>query len=93
MIKVNGTFIDKLIHKANIEVTNEGIKAAAATMVGGYGSASCGFSYSYDVPIEEINMDFDKPFLYLVRDKDTGEVWFAGTVYEPKKFELNESRG
>ena len=27
------------------------------------------------------------PFLYLIRDKATGEVWFAGTVYQPEKYQ------
>lgn len=76
-------FIDSAIHKANIEFSNEGIKAAAATALGGRGAAACGFDYYYDVPVETIDLTFDKPYLYLVRDKNTGEVWFAGTVYEP----------
>ena len=33
--------------------------------------------------IETIDLTFDRPFMYLIRDKETGEVWFAGTVYEP----------
>ena len=32
-----------------------------------------------------IDLDFDKPYMYIIRDKSTGEVWFAGTVYEPGK--------
>lgn len=72
------------IHKANIDFSNDGIKAAAKTAVGGLGSAGPNyFEYLYDVPTVEINLDFDKPYLYLIRDKESGEVWFAGTVYEP----------
>lgn len=70
-------------HKATIEFSNEGIKAAAATGVGGMGSAGCWFEYKYDVPVEEIDLTFDNPYLFLIRDKDTGEVWFTGTVYQP----------
>lgn len=77
-------FIAKAAHKANIEFSNEGIKAAAATAMGGAGAAACPiYDYLYDVPQVEINLSFDNPYLYLIRDKDTGEVWFAGTVYEP----------
>lgn len=83
----NSLVIGKLIHKANIQLSNEGIKASAATMSGGLGSASCPFyDHIYEVPVEEIDMDFNKPFMYLIRDKKTGEVWFAGTVYEPNKY-------
>ena len=76
-------FIDTALHKANIEFSNEGIKAAAATGMGGAGAAGCWFTYDYEVPVKEVNLTFDKPFLFLIRDKNSGEVWFAGTVYEP----------
>lgn len=76
-------YIDKAIHKANIEFSNEGIKAAAATVEGGAGSAAGGFDYFFDVPVVTIDMTFDKPYMYLIRDKETGEVWFTGTVYNP----------
>ena len=74
-------YISEAKHKANIELTQDGIKAGAATYGGGRGAG--GFEYLYDVPVEEINLTFDKPYLFIIRDKDTGEVWFAGTVYEP----------
>ena len=76
-------YIDPAIHKANIEFSNDGIKAAAATAFGGMGSSSGGFNYLFEVPVEEIDLTFDKPFMYIIRDKATGEVWFAGTVYNP----------
>lgn len=77
-----GAYINKAAHKANIEFTQDGIKAAAATMVGGLGAGS-GFDYIYDIPVEEIDLTFDKPYMFLIRDKETGEIWFTGTVYEP----------
>ena len=70
-------------HKANIEFSNEGIRAAAVTMLGGGGAAGCSYNYDYEVPVEEIDLTFDKPYMYIIRDKATGEVWFVGTVYEP----------
>lgn len=75
--------ISDATHKANIEFSNEGIKAAAATQMGGLGSAGCWFEYNYDVPVETIDLTFDKPYMFLIRDKESGEVWFTGTVYEP----------
>ena len=41
----------------------------------------------YDVPVEEIDLTFDKPYMFIIRDKESGEVWFAGTVYEPLSLE------
>ena len=79
--------IDKATHKANIEFSNVGIKAAAATAMGGKGAGSCGFDYLFEVPVEKIDLTFDKPYLFLIRDKNSGEIWFTGTVYEPTKYE------
>ena len=80
----DGAAINKAIHKANIEFSNDGIKASAATAMGGYGAATGpAFEHLFKVPVKEIDMTFDKPFMYIIRDKGTGEVWFVGTVYEP----------
>ena len=80
---MNGTHaISDVLHKATIELTNDGIKAAAATAIGGLGDDISGFRYAFEVPVERIDLTFDKPFIYLVRDKVTGEIWFAGSTYE-----------
>ena len=81
-----GLFIDSANHKANIEFSNNGIKAGAATSLGGKGGMACEFDYLYEVPVKEIDITFDNPYLFLIRDKDTKEVWFVGTVYEPNKY-------
>ena len=70
------------MHKADIDFSYDGIKAAAATAIGGMGSAGNYFDYEWDVPVEEIDLTFDQPFLFLIRDKATGEVWFVGQVYD-----------
>ena len=82
-----GEFIATAKHKANIEFTELGIKASAATFFGGLGAADGGFHYYYDVPVEIIDLAFDHPYMYIIRDKDTGEVWFTGTVYDPLLWE------
>ncbi|MGN1379107.1 MAG: serpin family protein [Bacilli bacterium] len=82
MLNTNNT-IDKVVHKTNIEFSNEGIKAASSTGIFGGGGAYCAFDYKYDVPVKEIDLTFDKPFMYLIRDINTNEIWFAGTVYTP----------
>ena len=78
-----GQYIGAAKHSANIEFTELGIKASAATFFGGLGAAGGGFYYYYDVPVEIIDMTFDHPYMYIIRDKDTEEVWFTGTVYNP----------
>ena len=46
----------------------------------------CGYDYQFKVPVENIDLTFDKPYMFIIRDKDTNEVWFAGTVYEPTEY-------
>ena len=60
-------------------------------MVGGAGDVNCSFEYDYDVPVEEIDITFDKPYMFIIRDKDNKEVWFAGTVYEPISCDESET--
>ena len=85
-------YIDTALHKANIEFTQDGIKAAAVTVLGGLGAGG-DFDYLYDVPTEEIDLTFDKPYMFLIRDKETQEIWFAGTVYEPLSWENEPDKG
>ena len=88
LTKANGdnynTFIKVAKHNTTIDFSNEGIKASAATVLGGgIGGGGPHFEYLWDVPVEKVDLTFDKPFMYLIRNKDTGEIWFVGTVYEP----------
>ncbi|MBQ6405094.1 MAG: hypothetical protein IJJ63_03455 [Bacilli bacterium] len=78
-----GAAINKAVHKANIEFSNDGIKAAASTAMGGYGATTGpAYEHLFKVPVKDIDVTFNKPYMYLIRDKATGEIWFAGTVYE-----------
>lgn len=80
-------FINQATHKTNIEFSNDGIKAASAISLGGAGAGKCGFDYLYEVPVEKIDLTFDSPYMFIIRDKKTKEVWFVGTVYEPIEFQ------
>ena len=85
-ISSSKNYIEQAKQKINIEFANEGIKAAAVTDLGGWGGSCHGFDYLYDVPVEKINIDFDKPYMFIIRDKNSGEVWFTGTVYKPIEY-------
>ena len=87
MTKQTGAYITDVDHKATIEFENEGIKAAAVSVALGSGDGGSGFDYKFDVPIERINLTFDKPYMFIIIDKESKEVWFAGTVYEPKAYD------
>ncbi|MEG0826513.1 MAG: serpin family protein [Bacilli bacterium] len=88
--KDRSTFIGNVNHKTNIEFSNEGIKASAVTRVGGLGAGSAGFEHLFDVPVVEIDLSFENPYLYIIRNKANGEIWFIGTVYQP--IENNDNR-
>lgn len=90
MVDDKNAFIGTAVHKANIEFTEDGIKAAAATMAGGLGAGDP-FEYFYEVPVKKIDVTFDNPYMFIIRDKDTGDVWFTGTVYEPLGYDEDNS--
>ena len=86
IVEAEGAYISDAIHKANIEFTQDGIKAAAVTEFGGLGAGDP-FDYYLEMKVKEIDLTFDKPYMFIVRDVKTGEVWFTGTVYEPLNIE------
>ena len=86
-------YISKAIHKANIEFTQDGIKAAAATVLDGGRGAGEIFDYKYEVPVEEIDLTFDKPYMFIIRDKKTEDLWFVGTVYSPLLYSADTTKG
>ena len=84
-------YINKISHKSNIEFTQDGIKAAAITYAGGKGAGEI-FNYYFEVPVEEIDLTFDKPYMFIIRDKKTQEVWFTGTVYNPLLYKEDNTK-
>ena len=77
-------YVSDALHKANIDFTEKGVKAAAVTVFTIKAMAMQG-EEKYPVEIK-----INKPFMFLIRDKNTKEVWFTGTVYEPNKW-VNDS--
>lgn len=69
-------FISAVIHKAFVEVNEEGTEAAAATGVV-VGITSVG---PRQIPVFRA----DHPFLFLIRDNHSGSILFIGRVMEPK---------
>ena len=74
-------YISDALHKANIEFSEEGVKAAAVTVFAVSEITSVG---EVNTPIE---ININNPFVFLIRDKNTKEIWFVGTVYEPNSWE------
>jgi serpin B len=67
-------YITDVIHKAFVEVDESGTEAAAATAV---------IVGTTSVPADPIKVTIDRPFLFLIRDIETGTVLFLGRVMDP----------
>jgi serpin B len=65
--------ISDVIHEAYIAVDEDGTEAAAATAVALAGA----------MPGEPVKLAVDRPFIFALRDKDTGAVLFLGRVTDP----------
>ena len=75
-------YVNQAIHKTHIDLNEKGTKAAAVT-------AFMIDKSSAMIEQEEkiIEIKFDKPFAYIIRDAKTKEILFFGVVYEPVKWE------
>ena len=40
---------------------------------------------AYYQPEEPIRININKPFMFVIKDKTTNDIWFVGTVYEPEE--------
>jgi serpin B len=67
-------YIDQVIHKAFVSVDEAGTEAAAATAVD---------MKLTSMPAEPVNVTIDHPFIFLIRDIETGTILFVGRVMNP----------
>jgi serpin B len=67
-------FISDVVHKAFVAVDEEGTEAAAATaVIVGVTSA----------PMFDVTLTIDRPFIFVIRDKPSGQILFIGRVLNP----------
>lgn len=71
-----GLFIGSVVHKAFIDVNEKGTEAAAATAI--VMAAGCAMEPE---PPKEFRAD--RPFLFLIRDRQTKLIHFLGRVTHP----------
>jgi serpin B len=67
-------FISDVVHKAFVAVDEAGTEAAAATAVIMPTSAA---------PEPAVEVTIDRPFIFLIRDIQTGTILFVGRVVNP----------
>jgi len=77
IVEDNSLYVSDAIHKADIEFSEDGIKAAAVTV---FAMSLKSAAIEQNQPVE---LKIDKPFMFIIRDKENGENWFVGTVYKP----------
>ena len=68
--------IGAVLHKACVDVDEKGTEAAAATAVA---------MTVTSMPGESLSLTVDRPFIYLIRDTETGEILFLGRVVDPSQ--------
>ncbi|MCC6792447.1 MAG: serpin family protein, partial [Thermomicrobiales bacterium] len=69
-------YIGEVLHKAFITVDENGTEAAAATVV----EMAAGSAQPDEAPPE---VRIDRPFIFVIRDSQTGTVLFLGRVMDP----------
>lgn len=74
IVSDGGIWIDEAYHKTFIAIDEKGAEAAAATAVVMVDSAS---------PPATVTFHADRPFLFLIRDRETGCVLFYGALKDP----------
>ena len=66
-------YIREVVHKAFVSVDEAGTEAAAATAV---------MMQAESAPPSPVSVTVDRPFVFLIRDRETGTILFAGRVLE-----------
>jgi len=75
-------FVSEALHKADIEIAEKGVKAAAVTVIGMMAPTAARPREKHPV-----NIEINKPFMFIIKEKNTSDVWFTGTVYKPNSWE------
>ncbi len=71
----NDLFISAVVHKTFIQVNEEGTEATAATGAVG--------TQGIHIPEAPVVFHADHPFLFLIRDNQTGSILFLGRIVDP----------
>ena len=68
-----GLFVSDVLHKTYVDVDEEGTEAAAVTAIG----------ISQSVVINKTVMRVDHPFIFTIRERQSGTILFIGKVVNP----------
>lgn len=70
----NGVFVNEAVHKVEIDITEEGTVASAATA----------FTFTRDGSSPVVKVD--KPFIFVIHHDETGVILFWGSVIRPTPY-------
>lgn len=75
-------YVSEAVHKATIDLKEQGVKASASTAI---------VVQKNSVELEEnfVKIDFNKPFIFVIKDKKTDDVWFVGSIMKLGDIEEN----
>lgn len=71
-----GLYISSALHKAFVDVNEDGTEAAAATVFGAEPSS---------VPPPPKVFNVDRPFIFIIREHATGGILFVGRIVDPSR--------
>jgi serpin B len=74
MSGIKDLVINDVVHKAFISVDEAGTEAAAATGV---------IVGTVSIPVAPVEVNLDSPFFFMIKDKATGAILFAGRLANP----------
>lgn len=78
---IDNLYVSNAVHKTHIDLNEKGTKAAAVTSV-----EVSNESVDEDNESESVDIEFNKPFIYMIRDSASKEILFFGTVYTPNEW-------
>ncbi|GJN06691.1 hypothetical protein PR202_ga24447 [Eleusine coracana subsp. coracana] len=84
---VEGLFVSTVVHKAVIEMNEEGSEAVAVTAESDDDMRFSFFEYEPPKPRPVVNFVADHPFAFFIVDETSGAIVFAGHVLDPSKEE------
>jgi len=67
-------YISRVLHEVFVEVNEEGAEAAAATAVEMEVTSA---------PMDPLEYRFDRPFVFMIVDDNSGSILFGGALYDP----------
>lgn len=73
-MKGSHKFISDVFHKAFVAVDEAGTEAAAATAV---------LMKRLSMPMVDVTLSIDRPFIFVIREGETGSILFLGRVLNP----------